>query len=143
MKCLSDAKQSAVSRNQRQRWLPLFFSFSLSFLFFSFSALAQTTVTGKVTSGDSALAGVTVQVKGTINATSTDAQGQFSINAPAKATLVFSSVNFAQKEVAVDGKTTINVQLNALDLNLSEVVVVGYNTQKKVTLTGSVSVVKG
>ena len=141
MKCLSDAKQSAVLLTQRQRWLPLFFS--LSFLFFSFSALAQTTVSGRVTFGDSALAGVTVQVKGTANATATDAQGKFTINAPANGKLVFSSVNFAQKEVALDGKTTINVQLNAVDLNLSEVVVIGYNSQKKVTLTGSVSVVKG
>lgn len=114
-----------------------------SFIYFSASAQGQVTVTGRVSSGDSALAGVSVRVKGGTTGTSTNYEGRFSINAPANGTLVFSSVSFEPQEVAVNGRTSVNVSLTSTNSTLADVVVVGYNTQRKATLTGSISQVKG
>ena len=101
------------------------------------------TVTGKVTSNDTALAGVTVQLKGTTTATQTDAVGQFSINAPGSGTLVFSFVGYTRIEIAINNRSTVDVMLQPITQQMSEVVVVGYGTQKKITITGSVASVKG
>jgi TonB-linked SusC/RagA family outer membrane protein len=100
-------------------------------------------VKGRVTSGDSALADVTVQVKGTVTTTSTDANGRFSINAPGNGVLMFSSVGYASREVAVNNRSAIDIQLQTQELQMNEVVVVGYGTQKKLTVTGAVAQVKG
>lgn len=110
---------------------------------FSINLFAQQSVTGRVTSGDSSLADVTVQVKGTTTGTSTNAEGKFSINAPANATLVFSHINYGAMEIGVNNRTTVNVELTSLNSTLTDVVVVGYNSQRKATLTGSISTVKG
>lgn len=143
MKCLLPAKGlTSLSFVFRQKGLP-FFSFLLGLILFSFSAHAQTGVSGRVRSGDSALAGVSVIVKGTASGTTTNADGRFSINAPANATLVFSHVNFGSKEVSVNGHSTIDVELTPTEGALADVVVVGYNSQRRATLTGSVSQVKG
>lgn len=107
------------------------------------TAYAQVTVTGKVMSADSVVAGASVQVKGTATGTTTDASGRFSINVPTDGVLVFSHVNFETREVKVDGKTMLDITLTPLDARLEDVVVVGYNTQRKATVTGSISVVKG
>src|SRR4051812_23775198 len=115
---------------------------SFLFLFFSFlscSLFAQTSITGKVTSGDSALSGVTVQVKGVPTTTQTDVNGAFSIRASANATLVFSYVGYNQQELKVNSRTTLNVQMESLNQQLTDVVVVGYSTQKRATVTGAVS----
>lgn len=105
------------------------------------SAFAQTTVQGRVISGEGPLAGVTVTIKGTQTSTITDVDGKFSIQAPAKAILVFTSVGFETQEM--EAGSNMEITLAASRINLSEVVVVGYNSQKKATLTGSISVVKG
>src|SRR5690349_22107932 len=102
---------------------------------------AQTTMQGKVMSAEGPVAGVTVTVKGTQTSTITDADGKFSIQAPEKATLVFTHVNFQMQEKPAGGNMVITLEASKIDL--SEVVVVGYNTQKKATVTGSISVVKG
>ena len=104
-----------------------------SFLF------AQTTVTGRVAAGDTALAGVTVQVKGTNNATQTNSAGRFSINAPAEGSLVFTYIGYAPQEAAIGNRTTVDVQLQSTGQQLTDVVVVGYATQRRATVTGSVS----
>jgi TonB-dependent starch-binding outer membrane protein SusC len=119
-----------------------FYLFSF-FTLLSFSAYAQTTVTGKVISGGNALAGVSVQVKGGTKGTATDADGKYSITAPANGTLVFSHINFGIKEVNVNGNSVVDVELAPSNVVLEDVVVVGYNTQRKATVTGSISVVKG
>ena len=112
--------------------------------FFYLPVLAQDKpVTGRVTAGDSALLGVTVQVKGRATATQTDADGQFTINAPSNGTLVFTSVGFNTQEVAIGGRATLNILLQASNQQMNEVVVVGYGTQRKATVTGSVAMVKG
>lgn len=97
-------------------------------------------VTGKVTDAIGVpLAGVTVMVKGTTIGTQTATDGTFSVNAPATAsTLVFSSVGFASTEMTI-GEGPINVSLASAVGTLSEVIVVGYGTQRKSDLTGAVT----
>jgi TonB-linked SusC/RagA family outer membrane protein len=144
MKCLPLERGSLhPSLASMHRWLRLSFYSFFIILFLSFTAHSQQVITGKVSSGDSALAEVSVQVKGATSGTITDAQGKFSINAPANGTLIFSHVNFGAKQVAVNGRTTINVELTPIEGTLTDVVVVGYNSQRKATLTGSISQVKG
>jgi len=102
-------------------------------------------ISGKVTdSSGGSLPGVSIVIKGTTNGIITDTNGEFSLSGiPANATLVFSFVGLQTEEVAIEGKTTINVTLNEDAVNIEEVVAVGYGTQKKVNLTGSVSSIKG
>jgi TonB-linked SusC/RagA family outer membrane protein len=103
------------------------------------------TVSGKVTgpSGEP-LSGATVQVKGSSIITTTDESGQFSIAVPDNdAILVVSYVDMQDMEMKVGTNTTLNIQLKAVDQSMNEVVVVGYGTQKKVSMTSAVTQVKG
>jgi TonB-dependent starch-binding outer membrane protein SusC len=86
--------------------------------------------------------GVSVLLKGTSTGMVTDAEGKYTLEVPSDAkTLVFSFVGMDQQEVIITGRTTADVTLKESVLGLGEVVVVGYGTQKKVDLTGSVSTV--
>jgi len=85
------------------------------------------------------LSGVSIAVKGSSKATTTDAQGKFEISVAENAILVFTYVGFADKEIAVNKQTFINAVLTEENAELSQVVVVGYGTQKKKDLTGSVA----
>jgi len=99
-------------------------------------------ITGTVVSAENKLpvSGVTVAVKGTKNATTTDAQGVYRINVDSKATvLVFTSASFIPYETAIDGRTSINAEIIPEVKALDDVVVVGYTTVKRKDLTGSVS----
>lgn len=100
----------------------------------------QRTVTGKVSdSTGGSLPGVSVVIKGTTNGTITDSNGGYSLfNVPADATLQFSFVGMKSQEVAVGSKTSINVVLEEETIGIEEVVAIGYGTQKKSDLTGSV-----
>ncbi|MDO3628003.1 TonB-dependent receptor [Mucilaginibacter sp. BT774] len=102
-------------------------------------------ITGKVTDEDGlALPGVTVTLKGTTTVVGTDVNGAFRIEVPNdQAVLVFSFVGYGSKEVAVSGKSVINVTLRNDAKSLNEVVVVGYGTQKRANVTGAVSSVSG
>jgi TonB-dependent starch-binding outer membrane protein SusC len=102
-------------------------------------------VSGKVTDEKGeALIGVSVLIKGTSTGVTTDIEGRYKINvADGNAVLVFRYIGYVVKEVAVGSQTVISVSLTPESKNLSEVVVVGYGTQRKATLTGSISVVKG
>ncbi|MDT0607869.1 SusC/RagA family TonB-linked outer membrane protein [Croceitalea rosinachiae] len=103
-------------------------------------AVFQTTVSGTVTDSDGApLPGASVLVKGTTNGTQTDFDGNYTIEADANATLVFSYIGFASQEIAINGQTTINATMAEDAAKLSEVVVVGYTTQTRGDLTGSVA----
>src|SRR6218665_1388649 len=114
-------------------------------LFFTQLLSAQTTqtVTGKVTNQKGeALEGVNVTVKGTSSGTSTDAGGNYTLQVSnAQATLVFSIVGYGNKEAAVNGQSTINMELQQGAGDLGEVVVVGYGSQRKKDLTGAIAVV--
>ncbi|MBL7969804.1 MAG: TonB-dependent receptor [Prolixibacteraceae bacterium] len=104
----------------------------------------QKSVSGKVTdSTGSPLPGVSVVVKGTTSGTITDFNGNYSLsNFHENATLQFSFVGMKVQELAVAGKTTINVKMVEDAIGIEEVVAVGYGTQKKGNLTGSVASVK-
>jgi TonB-linked SusC/RagA family outer membrane protein len=97
-------------------------------------------VKGSVKANDgTTMPGVTVVIKGTSTGTTTGSDGQFSLFAPADATLVFSFIGFATAEIAVAGKTLVDVTLTESATNLSEVVVMGYGTQQKKDVTGAVA----
>ncbi len=101
----------------------------------------KNTITGRVSdSTGGVLPGVTVVVKGTTNGTITDANGNYSFtNLPANATLVFSFVGMKSQEIAVGNKTSLNVTLESETVGIEDVVVVGYGTQKKVTVVGAIT----
>ena len=104
------------------------------------------TVTGTVTDENSAaLPGVSVVLKGTQRGTTTDGEGRFQLVVPelGSPVLVFSFVGYLSQEVVVGNRSTIDIALAPEDKLLNEVVVVGYGTQKKSDLTGSVASVGG
>jgi TonB-dependent starch-binding outer membrane protein SusC len=107
-------------------------------------AQQQRTVTGVVTEQDGRpLPGVTVLVKGTTQGTVTDARGNFSLAIPNDAEILqFSFVGMRTQDVPIEGRTTFTVVMEEETIGLEEVVAVGYGTQKKVNLTGSVAAVK-
>jgi len=108
-------------------------------------AYAQNTISGKISSekDQSPLSGVTVTVKGASNTVISNDSGNYSIEAPGNAVLIFTSVNYEKKEISINNQTLINVALKENVKGLDEVVVVGYGTQKKVNLSGSVATVSG
>lgn len=87
--------------------------------------------------------GASVMEKGTSNGCITNIDGQFTINAPIGSTLLISFVGYKLEEVKVKSNTTLHIQLTEDTELLDEVVVVGYGTQKKVNLTGSVASIGG
>ncbi|HQG37466.1 MAG TPA: TonB-dependent receptor [Bacteroidales bacterium] len=104
----------------------------------------QITVTGKVTDSQTGepMVGVNVVVKGTNIGTMTDASGNYSLNVPDRnATLVFSFIGYTTQEIPLEGKTTLNVALVSETIGLEEIVVVGYGTQQKRTISGSIATV--
>jgi TonB-dependent starch-binding outer membrane protein SusC len=104
----------------------------------------QRTVSGAVTDeAGEPLPGVTVLVKGTTQGTVTNADGNYSLtNIPDNATLVFSFVGMLTQEVEVGDQSTINMTMVFDAIGIEEVVAVGYGTQRKVNLTGSIASVK-
>lgn len=101
-------------------------------------------LTGKISDAQGEpIIGASIIVKGTTNGTITDFNGNFTLNAPAHAVLVVSYIGYKTQEIPVDGRKNLDIVLKEDTEVLDEVVVVGYGTQKKATLTGSVSQVGG
>jgi len=99
-------------------------------------------VTGLVTDKSGApLQGVTVSLKGSRVAVQTDSQGKFSIDAPENGTLSFSIVGYNPTEVAINGRASLNIKLSILNTQLNDVVVVGYQSERRSNITGAVSTV--
>ena len=100
-------------------------------------------VSGQVVDPDGEpLIGATVRVKGAENGTMTDLDGNFQLDVPSNSTLVVSYVGYQDKEVAVGGRAALGqITLSSDENMLEQVVVVGYGTQKKADLTGSVAIV--
>lgn len=111
------------------------------FLLLSGNAWAQTSVTGVVTDENGQpLPGVSVMVKGTTQGTSTRIDGQYEINVPSSTTtLTFSFVGYLPQDIVVGERTQVNVNLLPDTKQLDELVVVGYGTQKRSDLTGSIA----
>ena len=103
------------------------------------------TISGTVSDDNGAtMPGVSVQIEGTTTGTVTDVNGKYTIELPSEnAVLIFTFIGYTTQKIAVKGEATINVSMLPEAQNLDQVVVVGYGTQKKATLTGSVSNVKG
>ncbi len=123
--------------------LRLFAKFLLTgiFLITCLSAQAQQrTISGTVTgTNGEPLIGVAVIVKGTTLGTNSGPDGKFTLSVPASAqTLVFSFIGMESREVPVTGENVYNIVLSQTTMGLDEVVVIGYGTQKKSDLTGSV-----
>lgn len=118
----------------------------MSFLLFQMLIYAQDriSVSGTVYDNDNQpLPGTSIIVKGTTTGTQTDFDGNFVLdNVPDSAILVFSYIGFTTLEIQVQGRTTINIELQEDTQTLEEVVVVGYGTQRKADLTGSIATVK-
>lgn len=101
---------------------------------------ADRTVSGTVKDSTGlAMPGVSVKVSGTTLGTTTNADGKFSISAPEEASLIFSMIGYKTQQVKIEGKGTINIVLTEDNSQLNEVVVVGYGTQKKITVSGAVA----
>lgn len=129
----------------RQGLLAMALSFLL-LLLYSTDASAQTRkVSGTVKDvvSGAPISGASITVKGTTVGTSTDAEGAFSLDVPANALLVVSSIGYLESQVRPDASGTVNILLSATEGKMDEVVVVGYGTQKKASLTGAVEQVGG
>lgn len=128
-------KQTANIKKRLLRTLML-----LQFLCITGLAMAQNiTVKGRVVKDDGQpLQGASVVVKGTTGGTTANDNGDFTISVPANATLVISAVDFTQQEIKVNNRTSLSVQLVAIDKTMEGVVVVGYGTQRRKDVTGSV-----
>ncbi|MBL3655710.1 SusC/RagA family TonB-linked outer membrane protein [Fulvivirga sediminis] len=122
----------------KQKLLLYFFAFIVSM-----SAYAQQTITGKVTDDEDGgeLPGVNILEKGTANGTVTDISGNFTLKVSENATLILSYVGYATQEVSVNGRTNLEIKMSTDVTELTEVVVVGYGTQKKEDATGAVAAV--
>ncbi|WP_147202200.1 SusC/RagA family TonB-linked outer membrane protein [Segetibacter aerophilus] len=120
-------------------------TFAVFLLFFPISLMArQAPVTGTVTgAGGTPVNAASVTVKGTSRGTSTNAAGKFTITVAPSDTLVVTAVGFQNLEVPVGTQTDLTVSLAASNRELEQVIVVGYGTQRRRDLTGSVASVSG
>lgn len=102
-------------------------------------------VTGKVSGlNGEPLQGVSVSIKGTNTGTTTDAEGNFALTVPDEnSVLVFSYVGYATQELTVGTRTSFDVSMQGSSSQLDNIVVVGYGTQRKIDVTGSVAQIKG
>jgi TonB-linked SusC/RagA family outer membrane protein len=125
----------------RQKTKPLVIVFLMCI--FSTSVFSQQrNITGKITNGDSALVGVTVSEKNTTNATRTNEEGMYTIQVNPEATLIFSFVGFEAQEIKINDQPVLNLELKPLNQQLEDVIVVGYGTQRRGNITGSVANIK-
>ena len=127
------------------RWYPepkLKFLLAMMALFTSANAFSQIMISGKVTDDENKpLVSVTVTLKGGNSGTQTDANGNYTINAPTPSSiLIFRYIGFKNQEFTVNDRKVINVRMVAAGgEDLDEVVVVAYGTQKKATVSGAIS----
>ena len=115
-------------------------------LFFSVGVRGQggTPVTGVILDEKGApLQGVSVTVQGTNTGTTTDSLGHFTIRAAKGATLIISYIKYGTQEVLVKDQRVLSINMSPLTTNMNDVVVIGYGTQRKATLTGSVAQING
>ena len=115
--------------------------FFLAFLFFSLTLFAQKAIKGKLSDANGApLSGASVVIKGTTLGTTTNSSGEFSINASPGDVLEFSMVGYQPSSVKVGPNTgELTLQLQSKMSTVEEVIVIGYGTQKRATVTGAIS----
>jgi TonB-dependent starch-binding outer membrane protein SusC len=106
----------------------------------NFCYAQENTVRGRITdAGNQPLQGVNILVKGSTTGTTTNASGEFVIPASARATLVISSVGFRTREIEVNGRTIIAESLQPTSGEMTDVVVIGYQTTKRKSVTTSIA----
>ena len=138
---VTQQRQKALTLPRQLLRLALLILVNVCFVTMSF---AQTTVKGKITDVDGkGVVAASVMVKGTTTGVTTNENGDFTISAPANATLVISSVGFVLREIPVNSRTEINVSLTPEGRELENVVVVGYGQVRKEAVTGSVASING
>ncbi len=104
----------------------------------------QLTINGKVTDADNQpIPGASILIKGTMQGTVTDMEGNYTLQADNSAVLIFSFMGFETQEIPVNNQTNINVQLMEQSINLDEVVAIGYGVARKRDLTGSIVSIDG
>ena len=134
-----------MKKRKKKPVSPLFFV--LLSMMLSFTAFAQQEVTISGTVVDSltneGLGGVTIEISGTKVSEKTDQSGEFSIRIAIPATLVFSSVGYSKIQWGVTNSQPLRIKLTPMSQDLEEVVVVGYGTQKKTSVTAAVSTLDG
>ncbi|MFN3382375.1 MAG: SusC/RagA family TonB-linked outer membrane protein, partial [Runella zeae] len=139
-----DARYNPAKIGSQSSPLRLILSALLVLLSFQMAISQNRAITGTIyDSNGSPLPGTSIQVKGTTTGSISDVNGKYSVQASNTAILVFSYIGYITQEVAVESRSVVDVTLKADAAALSEVVVVGYGTQKKVNLSGSVATVSG
>ena len=123
----------------------LFVLFLSLFVGSAYAQQSKIEVTGTISEASTGITvpGATVLEKGTSNGTVSDFDGNFTINVSSDATLVVSFMGFVSQEVNVNGRTSVSISLQEDVANLDEVVIVGYSSQKRESLTGALNTVKG
>ena len=137
----------------RNCWIAILMNTSLGFRMMSDKLIviapkgteqSDIVVTGVVTNTmGEPLPGVTVLLKNTKVAVTTDLDGKYEIKVPENAVLIFTFIGHETQELPVNGKTTLSVSLKAAENSLNEVVVVGYGSEKKINITGAVDQISG
>tara|TARA_R110002051_G_scaffold87713_4_gene154487 strand:- start:30405 stop:33491 length:3087 start_codon:yes stop_codon:yes gene_type:complete len=121
------------------KWL----GFSILLLMLCTGVNAQITVSGTISEASGPIPGANVVLKGTTNGASADFDGKYTLtNIPSNGVLVISSIGYQTKEVSINNQNQINVILELDTSELDEVIVIGYGTQKKEAVTGSVISIK-
>lgn len=108
------------------------------------NTLQATTITGRVVDNEGeSLPGVSIAVKGTTQGVMTDLDGYFSISTSAGTTLVISYIGYLSQEIKVGNNTKLDIKLQEATKELEAVVIVGFGTQKKESITGAISAISG
>jgi len=117
--------------------------FCITISFIGFAASAQS-ISGTITEADMPLPGVNVSVKGTANGTTSDFDGNYTLNdVNSGDTIIFSYVGYETQEIVFDGQSTLNISMKEDAAALDEVVIVGYGTSSKRESTSAISTIKG
>lgn len=144
MKIMVTQNLLKASTSRKLLWEKTMFTVFFILLATIFVQAQTITVKGRVLNQSGAgISSASVTVKGTVTGVTTNDDGSFQISAPSNGTLVISSVGFATVEVNIKGRTTVNATLSAADNTMEQVVVIGYGTQRKEAVTGSVSSIRG
>ena len=139
-------RQKAINASRPTWFLRSMMVLLGSSILFVFHANAQRTisVSGQITNDSGQpVSRASVTVKGTSNGVVSDDNGVFHITAPDNAILIISSVNYGSQEISIKGKTTLNVRLSSSTNQMDQVIVVGYGTQRRRDVTGSIVSVSG
>lgn len=130
------------SKTNQNRIIHCVLTLLLALMAFTAQGQRNTTVTGVVTDTQGPVPGVSIIVKGTLNGTTSDIDGKFSLNVKDKDILQVSCIGYLSQEINWNGQASLEIALEADLQKLEDVVVVGFATQRKVDLTGAVSQVK-